>query len=302
VQLRDWIAGRRNVESNWCDWDIPLHWGAMSDPFQPCELQHRRSFECLKIFAETQYPFIFSSKGALLLRPDYQELLSKCNVVAQISMVAPAYDAIEPGAPPFAARLRIVQALVPITKRVIVRMQPFDPKYTDEVLSVTIPALADSGAHGVVIEGWKFFSLQQNTYKLAGDVVFDLDYLAPAIQKIGAAVRAIGLKFYVGENRLRFLGDNVCCCGVADLPGFKPNKANLNHLLAGDYEATQAQCEKKTGGVFAVLGQTAPAHAMARPLSFNSLMQAMGQTYSMLKLMGVEPPEPQPDLFGNKPA
>ena len=36
--LKNFIEGKRGRDTSWCDWDIPLHWGGMSDPFQPCLL------------------------------------------------------------------------------------------------------------------------------------------------------------------------------------------------------------------------------------------------------------------------
>ena len=64
--LRDFIEGKRGYETRWVDWNIPIHWGGMSDPFQPIELKERVSYECLKVFADTQYPFVVSTKGRLL--------------------------------------------------------------------------------------------------------------------------------------------------------------------------------------------------------------------------------------------
>ena len=42
----------------------------------------------------------------------------------------------------------------------------------------------------------------------------------------------LGMKFFVGENRLRQMGDSLCCCGCDDL--FRVNTFNCNHLLNGD--------------------------------------------------------------------
>lgn len=39
--LLNFIKGQRTAETNWADWKIPLHWGGVSDPFQPCEAIHR---------------------------------------------------------------------------------------------------------------------------------------------------------------------------------------------------------------------------------------------------------------------
>lgn len=43
--LRSFIEGKRGNETEWCDWNIPIHWGGMSDPFQPVEKQIRASYE-----------------------------------------------------------------------------------------------------------------------------------------------------------------------------------------------------------------------------------------------------------------
>ena len=64
--LRSFIEGKRGNETEWCDWNIPIHWGGMSDPFQPVEKQIRASYECLKLLAETKYPFVVSTKGRLV--------------------------------------------------------------------------------------------------------------------------------------------------------------------------------------------------------------------------------------------
>lgn len=39
-QLRRFVSGGRTSETSWCDFPIPLHWGGLSDPFQPAE-SHR---------------------------------------------------------------------------------------------------------------------------------------------------------------------------------------------------------------------------------------------------------------------
>ena len=89
--LLAFIQGKRTGETSWCDWNIPIHWGGMSDPFQPIERKIRVSYECLKIFSRTRYPFVVSTKGRLVADDEYLELLSHCNCVVQISMVCSKY-------------------------------------------------------------------------------------------------------------------------------------------------------------------------------------------------------------------
>jgi len=104
--LLNFINGKRDRVTTWVDWNIPIHWGGMSDPFQPVEKKFRASYEALKVFAETKYPFAVSTKGRLVADPEYVELLKASNVVIQISLVSRTFDKIEPGAPPFDERLK----------------------------------------------------------------------------------------------------------------------------------------------------------------------------------------------------
>ena len=46
TSLKKWINGERKANIQWCDWDIPLHWGGVSDPFQPAEKIYKNSFNC----------------------------------------------------------------------------------------------------------------------------------------------------------------------------------------------------------------------------------------------------------------
>mgnify|MGYP002623909513 CR=1 FL=1 len=89
--LRSFVEGKRGRETAWCDWNIPIHWGGMSDPFQPIEKNIRASYECLKLLAETKCPFVVSTKGKLVADEEYLSLLEKCNCVVQISMVCSKY-------------------------------------------------------------------------------------------------------------------------------------------------------------------------------------------------------------------
>ena len=134
--LKNFIEGKRNFETNWCDWDIPLHWGANSDPFQPCEREFKKSLECLQIFAETGYPVIISTKNPVLLTEEpYVSLLEKCNVVLQISMACSKYDKLEAGAPAYEERLKAVSALKDKVKRTIARVRPYFPDCHRDILN-----------------------------------------------------------------------------------------------------------------------------------------------------------------------
>jgi DNA repair photolyase len=231
--LKSFISGPRNSETKFCDWDIPLHWGGLSDPFQPCEKVHRMSYKALQIFKETQYPFIVSTKGKLVAEKEYLELLKECNCVVQISMVCSKYDRIEKGCPTFEERLEILEKVSKNVKRTIVRVQPYMHEVFKDVYN-NLEKFKEAGAHGVIIEGMKFKKTKKGLVKVGGDCTYPYEVIKNDFLQLKKRAHELGLKIYAGENRIRKLGDSLTCCGIDGLDGFIPNKYNLNHMLNGD--------------------------------------------------------------------
>jgi DNA repair photolyase len=258
--LKSFIDGKRDKATNWCDWNIPLHIGGLSDPFQPVERKFRITYECLKVLEETQYPFIISTKGRLVADEEYLSLLEKCNGVVQISLVCSEYDKIEKGCPPFEERLEIIRKISPRVKRVIVRVQP----YMHEVFQSVFDNLAkfkDAGAYGVIIEGMKFPKKIDGMVKVGGDFVHPYEMILSDFMKLKEEAHRLGLKIYAGENRIRKHGDSLTCCGIDGLDGFKPNVYNLNHILNGDRQKPEAgmkMLDNDSGLVFLNLCQSTP--------------------------------------------
>lgn len=278
--LLNFIQGKRTAETNWCDWDIPLHWGGLSDPFQPAEKTKRRSLECLKVFAETQYPFVVSTKGKLIIEPEYLELIQKCNCVVQISMVCSKYDILEQGAPTFEKRLEMVKTLSPLVPRVIVRFQPYLTEVLSDVLEC-IPRIKDAGAYGIAVEGMKFAKKKPGLVKVGADFCYPEKQLKSHFDAIKEACHKAGLKFYCAENRLRSMGDSLVCCGIDGLPGFAPNEFNLCHIANGaKAEPTEKMKEVGTAACFKALEQTALSTERIKNSSFADYL---GQYYSNRK-------------------
>ena len=232
-ELRNFISGRRNGATKWCDWDIPLHWGGVSDPFQKLERIKRVSYRCLEIFAETGYPFIVSTKGLVIADDDYIELLKRCNAVVQISMVSPRYDALEKGAPTYEQRMAMLGKLAPNCKRLIVRHQPFMPEVLGDIVN-KLPQLKESGVYGVIVEGLVSGIARPNMYRIGAQrYAYATDDLRKWLAVIKTECHKVGLVFLSGEDRLRSLGDSSCCCGCDGLPGFKVNKFTATNIRNG---------------------------------------------------------------------
>ena len=227
--LMNFIQGKRSGETAWCDWDIPLHWGGLSDPFQPVERTQKRSLAALEVFRKTQYPFVVSTKSALIAEEPYLSMIRECNCVVQFSACSPRFDAIEKGAATYSQRIDAARTIAQY-KRVNIRVQPYIPGIFKDVLS-GIELFADAGVRGIIVEGMKYQKkVSDILIHHGGDFVYPVEMLLPQFRAIKDKAHAFGLKFYCGENRLRALGDELCCCGIEGM-GWRENKANLNHIL-----------------------------------------------------------------------
>lgn len=270
-QLLNFIKGNRSINTNWCDWNIPLHWGGMSDPFQPIEKKYRFSYDCLKVFKETQYPFVVSTKGKLIVEKEYLELIKDCNCVIQISLVCPEYNKIELGAPTFEERLKVIKELSKY-KRVNVRIQPYMVE-VHESIKHSIKRFAEAGAYGVIVEAMKFAKRGKGLVKVGGDLCYPKGILKEKFAELRDIAHENNIKFYVGENRLRDMGDDLCCCGIDGIKGFKPNKFNLNNIYNGNItDPTNAMTIKGTASTFKGKYQSAGTSQALKNVSYRDMM------------------------------
>lgn len=285
--LLSFIKGKRNQETNWCNWDIPIHWGGMSDPFQPCEKIHRNSYKCLKVLAETKYPFIVSTKGKLIAEPEYLELLKQCNAVVQISLVSPLYDKIELGAPTYEERIEIIEKVAKVAKRVIIRIQPYMREAKKDILD-NLERYKKIGVYGITLEGMKFAKKVKGMEKVGADYVYPIDLLRKDFEEIKLKAHSLGLRVFIGENRLRNMGDNLCCCGIENLEGFTGNTYNLNHLLYDkeNIKITENMKEKGTARVFTTLYQNTVASNYMKDKSFKEVMEVISKDKKYTEILG----------------
>lgn len=285
--LKNFVVGKRTQETKWCNWNIPLHWGGMSDPFQPCEKKHRASFECLKIFAETQYPFIVSTKGKLIADNEYLELLSKCNAVVQISLVSPKYDKIETGCPTYYERIEIIKKVAPRVKRINIRIQPYMREAKTDIIN-HLELYKNIGVYGIILEGMNLIKKVKGLEKLGGDYVYPLNELKCDFTEIKEKAHKLGLKVYMGENRLRNMGDDLCCCGIDGLKGFKGNDYNLNHYLFDEKKTIPVEAMKNSGSsmCFKTLFQNTESGPYFKKNSFKDVMDLVFVDKKYRKILG----------------
>lgn len=136
------------------------------------------------------------------------------------------------------------------------------------------------GIHGVIFEGMKAFkSSGLMTKKLGGDFCYPSALLYSHFKEFKEELHARGMKFYCGENRLRGMSDELCCCGIEGL-GWKPNTANLNHYIYDreNFKFTEAQRTKKNQSAFSAANQLTVVNIHTKSRTFEELMMQHAQS------------------------
>ena len=64
---------------------VPVHFGGMSDPFQPAEQRHRVTRSALEILGRFQYPTVISTRSVMIADAEYLPLLRDFPCVVQFS-------------------------------------------------------------------------------------------------------------------------------------------------------------------------------------------------------------------------
>lgn len=247
--LKKWIDGKRGSTETWCDWNIPICIGRNSDPLQPCEVEHHRTLDCLKLLAETKYPFIITTKGVLLTeREEYFKVISQCNCVVQYSMFCSRMDALEPNAPKYEERLASIAKLKGVVRRTVARWAPNFLEYLPTAMR-EIPRLKAAGVELLCTEtAFLKKPIGKCTMRAEGTnvYVYPVREYEKAYTKIRAACHAHGLMFTTCNCKR--MNDSLECC-TGGLEGFVPCKCNAPYyyLKRDEYHATAGMKKVGTG-------------------------------------------------------
>lgn len=226
---------------------VPVHFGGMSDPFQPIENKKKISILILKYLCEINYPIVISTKSILLSEPEYLEaLLSNPNIVVQYSFSTlndQVSEIVEPQANRPSELMQSLCKLVSSGIKTTVRWQPYIP-HVSESPSEFISIISGLGIDHV---GFEHLKLPVEVYnplwkKLSSNLDFDIksyyisnnahsdgrELILPAEYKIKNALlvkselKKRNMTFGSADNEIQYLSDNNCCCsGVDKYPGFE---------------------------------------------------------------------------------
>jgi DNA repair photolyase len=111
---------------------IPLQFGGMTDPFSSFELGSSSTFDLLNVLADQGYPTLISTKGNILAKKRYLEILQRGNFLVRFSLSVIASDKrekIEKGTPSPAELFQAIETLSSFKMNCAVRLQPVIPGY-----------------------------------------------------------------------------------------------------------------------------------------------------------------------------
>ena len=129
----------------------PIALGTNTDPYQPCEADHRLMRGVLEVLARWQHPVAITTKGTLverdldLLAPMARDGLVRVGI--SVTTLDPALSrSMEPRAPLPVRRLQVIRRLAEAGVPVRVMVAPVVPGLTDPELDTILAAAKEAGA------------------------------------------------------------------------------------------------------------------------------------------------------------
>jgi DNA repair photolyase len=226
---------------------VPIHFGGMSDPFQPAELRYRVTESFLQTLARYHYPTVLSTRSKMVACEPYISLLKELgNVVVQFSFCSSRDEVaaqFEPYSTSPSKLLGVMSFLAREGIAVTCRWQPYIPGVSEPGEEFA-SRMSSVGCRHVALEhlkipmershplwekltksaGRDFYREYKSLNALRDGREYVLPPLAklPTIREVARAVRARGMTFGAADNEFQYLSDTGCCCsGVDQFPGFK---------------------------------------------------------------------------------
>lgn len=237
---------------------MPIHFGGMSDPFQPAEKTLQISLAVLKYLNKIQYPIVISTKSPLISSDKYIETLSSNkNIVVQFSFSTLEDERsaiVEPFSTKPSTLLKAIEKLSNNNIIATVRWQPYIPNFS-EASENFIKTISGTGARHIGIEHLKLPVESNNPLwvRLVKNLNFDIkeyyksksskrdgrEFILPAkykvetILEIKKNLRKYDITLGVADNDLQYLSDTLCCCsGIDQFEGFDNwNKFQIGYAI-----------------------------------------------------------------------
>jgi DNA repair photolyase len=236
---------------------IPFHFGCVSDPLQPIELEYGVSYEHLKTLRQFEYPYYLCTKSDLVVKPKYLELFDENISAIQISfstLNSELARKLEPTAPNPKIRISVLDKLSSKGLYTVARIQPF--LFPRENLNEDyFKIFSEVGVNHIVLEHLRIPTNSKmmgrnkltnalgidmlNEYRRLGIKHSRVNYELTSQAKLGNVLLAKQLahkyrmSFGSGDNDFHHISDSLCCCGS---PHFKNGSIYESHFGKGAFE------------------------------------------------------------------
>jgi DNA repair photolyase len=225
---------------------VPVHFGGMSDPFQPAETRHGITKSFLHTLARYHYPTVISTRSTMVASHPYVDLLQEIGpVVVQFSFCSTKNTLASRFEPYSAVPTGLLKTMERLTKKGITvscRWQPYIPG-ASEPAEEFVSRVSGTGCRHVALEHLKVpvernHPLWERLTQAAGRDLHDeyktlkarpdgREFVLPASAKLptiidtATAVRRRKMSFGAADNEFQYVSDTGCCCsGVDQFPGF----------------------------------------------------------------------------------
>jgi DNA repair photolyase len=224
----------------------PIHFGGMSDPFQPAERTTGISLEYLRALSDFAYPVVISTRSPLIANSIYLDAIRNLpHVVVQFSFSTiddKLSSLVEPHAPTPASLLATMELLAQHGVKVTCRWQPLIPGFSDDPKTF-VRTMAAAGALHVAVEHLKV-PLERDRRWTAMEAVLGRalrreyiessarrdgrEYVLPSSKKLGtlleirSEVHQAMMTFGAADNEYQYMSDTESCCsGIDQFVGFE---------------------------------------------------------------------------------
>lgn len=233
----------RGMERQLIDKRYPVQIGHSSDPCQPLERAHKITLKTLAILRDHSYPTIITTKWPGLLTEDpYLAAIDGLPLAVQCSVSSEdnaMLGILEPETPSWKRRFAALETLSGSGVHVILRLWPFIPDLCGN-LEYLLTFAYDAGVRTVQANFLKMFNAGRDASRFHDALGYDyakesclgyeqrhnfkianLDSQRKEISQLETMCREIGLECLTCDD-LTGSRNWQSCCGIDDLPGFKP--------------------------------------------------------------------------------
>lgn len=222
---------------------VPIHFGGLSDPLMPLEVQSEVTLAFLSALREHSYPTVLSTKSTLCGSPKYLDILEGGCFVVQMSLPTLSDEVskrVDAGVPTSSERLAAVERLASVGVPVACRLQPLLDRGAAALQ--LIDACSGAGASQVAVEHLKLaIDNEQHCRTLGAALGLDLrayyrerravrvgrEWVLPVAERFSrvlqlrSAAHAGGMLFGAADNDLLHLSDGTSCCSSIDRLGIE---------------------------------------------------------------------------------